>query len=98
MPPLRFPHSASPGTHPLRRLLRPAGALLLAAMLLLAHRLGMLGAGRAGHEPARIYALGLLAFLLGSTGLALLIHGPRLLDPVRVPGRHPSAHRDPRRS
>jgi hypothetical protein len=65
-------------------LLRCGGAALLVAAWRIALWLGWLGRGQAGHEPASVYALCLLAFLCASAGAALLANGLNLFGKART--------------
>lgn len=63
-------------------LLRAGGAASLFAAWRIAAELVLLGRGHAGQEPAIVYGLCLLAFVLASAGAALLANGGGLFGKV----------------
>jgi hypothetical protein len=67
-------------------LLRLGGLALLALAAVDGLRLMAIGAGHEGQEPARVYLLALIGFLLASAGSALLVNGRRLFDRIAVSG------------
>ncbi len=76
--------------------LRQLGALCLIGAYSATRHLVALAANHAGDPPPpRAYLLGLIAFVCGSAGCALLVHGHHLFDPVDVADRWKPRPRTP---
>jgi hypothetical protein len=67
--------------------LRPAGLVMLTVAGVSGHVLAMTTVGHIRPSTALAYVLALLVFLCGSSGTALALLGPRLLDRVVVARR-----------
>jgi hypothetical protein len=75
-------------TDPARSLLlHGAGLGLLGLAWISGRSLAAIGLTHGGHEPASVYALALITFLLASAGTALAAMGPRLFRKVMVADR-----------
>jgi hypothetical protein len=73
---------------PVRSLaLHGAGVAVLGLAWISGRALEAIGFGHAGHEPASVYLLALVTFLLASSGTALATMGPRLFRKVVVADR-----------
>jgi hypothetical protein len=67
--------------------LRQLGVLLLFVAYVVSKHLLAIGSANHGDQPPIVYFLAMIAFLCGSAGSALLVHGHHLFDKIQVSER-----------